>query len=182
MTDKDKFSVRIVSSKYLFEGKAVKLRIDTVELPDGRQTTREVVEHADCIAAIPVDAEGNVILVRQFREGIKQVLLEIPAGGIDDGETPEDAVRRELQEEIGLYPHHVERIGGFFSTPGYCKEYLHIYLAADLERKKLTAEDTDYIEVVRVPMPDIPELIASGEICDAKSIAALLMVPLLKTQ
>lgn len=182
MTDTSKDPFKVLSSLKIFDGRAVKLHVDTIELPDGRQTTREIVEHADCIAVIPVDAEGNVILVRQFREAVKKALLEIPAGGIDEGETPEDAVRRELQEEIGFFPHVVERIGGFYSTPGYCREYLYIYLAADLEPKKLTAEDTDYIEVVKVPMPEIPELIASGEICDAKSIAALLMVPLLKTR
>jgi ADP-ribose pyrophosphatase len=182
MTDSSKFNFQILSTEEIFKGRAVMLHIDAIRMPDGRETTREIVDHADCIAAIPIDAEGNVILVRQLREAVRKALLEIPAGGIDDGESPEDAVRRELQEEIGYYPHTVEKMGGFYSTPGYCKEFLYIYLATDLEPRKLTAEDTDYIEIVRVPMHLIPGLIVTGEICDAKSIAALLMVPLLKTQ
>jgi ADP-ribose pyrophosphatase len=182
MQDMQKLPFKLISTKQIYAGRAIKLRVDTIELSDGRQTTREIVEHVDCIAAIPVDNEGNVILVKQFREAANKFLLEIPAGGIDAGESPEEAVRRELQEEISYLPHKIEYIGGFYSTPGYCKEYLYVYLATDLELKKLTAEDTDYIEVIKVPLPKIPELIASGEICDAKSIAALLMVPLIKTQ
>ena len=101
-------------------------------------------------------------------------LLEIPAGGIEPGEEPVDCVRRELQEEIGYLPKKIERLGGFYSIPGYGTEYLHCYLATDLVPSRLVAEDTDEIEVVKVPLNKIPQLIASGEICDAKSIAALL--------
>ncbi len=113
-------------------------------------------------------------MVRQFREAVGKTLLEIPAGGIDQGEEPEDSVRRELQEEIGLLPLKIDKIGGFYSTPGYCTEYLYLYLARDLKPSRLEAEDTESIEVVRVPLAQIPALIASGEIYDAKSIAGLL--------
>ena len=101
-------------------------------------------------------------------------LLEIPAGGIEPGEEPVDCVRRELQEEIGYLPGKIEKLGGFYSIPGYGTEYLHCYLATDLKPSRLVAEDTDEIEVVKVPLNKIPQLIASGEICDANSIAALL--------
>jgi ADP-ribose pyrophosphatase len=105
---------------------------------------------------------------------VGKFLLEIPAGGIDDGEEPIDSVRRELQEEIGCFPHKIEKLGGFHSVPGYGTEYLHCFLATDLVPSRLVAEDTDDIDLVRVSTEEIPRLIASGEICDAKSIAALL--------
>ena len=101
-------------------------------------------------------------------------VLEIPAGGIDPGESPEAAVSRELQEEAGYVPRKVEKLGGFFSAPGYGTEYLYLYLASDLVPSPLQAEDTDNITLVRVPINDIAHIIASGRIRDAKSIAGLL--------
>jgi ADP-ribose pyrophosphatase len=143
-------------------------------MPSGRQTTREIVEHADCVAIIAIDANDNVLLVNQFRKPVEKGLLEIPAGGIDPGEDPVDCVCRELREETGYLPRKVERIGGFYSAPGYCTEYLHLYLATDLILSPLHAEDTESIKLVRVPIGQISNLIATGAICDAKSIAGLL--------
>jgi len=165
---------KLLHSRLIYEGRAVKLRVDTVQMPDGRKTTREIVEHSDCIAVVVIDADDNVLLVNQFRQAVGRELLEIPAGGIDPGEDPEAAVRRELQEEIGYLPRKLEKLGGFYSAPGYCSEYLHLYLAAELTPSQLYAEDTEGISIVRVTAGQIPSLIASGEICDAKSIAGLL--------
>jgi ADP-ribose pyrophosphatase len=106
---------------------------------------------------------------------VDRFLLEIPAGGIDPGEEPIDSVRRELQEEIGYFPRKIDKLGGFYATPGYGTEYLHCFLATDLVPSRLVAEDTEDIELVRVSPDEIHRLIVSGEICDAKSIAALLM-------
>ncbi len=164
-----------LSSKVVYSGRAVRLRVDDIKLPDGRQTSREVVEHSDCVAVIPLDADGNVLLVRQFRKPVEKELLEIPAGCIDPGEEPVATVRREMREETGYLPRKVERLGGFYASPGYCTEYLHLYLATDLVPDRLQAEDTDSIELVRVPISQITDLIASGTICDAKSIAGLLL-------
>ena len=169
-------SERAISSRQIYDGRAVKLRVDTVEKPDGRRTTREIVEHSDCVAAVVLDAEDNVLLVRQFRRAVGEGLLEIPAGGIEPDEDPIDCVRRELQEEIGYLPGKLSELGGFYSAPGYCTEYLYLYLAVDLVPSQLEAEDTDEIDVVRVPLSKVPGLIASGEIRDAKSIIGLLRV------
>lgn len=163
-----------LSSQQLYRGRAVSLRMDTVEKSDGKTTTREVVEHSNCVAVVVVDEQGNVLLVRQYRYPVGKFLLEIPAGGIDPNEEPIDCVRRELQEEIGYFPQKIEELGGFYSVPGYGTEYLHCYLATDLVPSRLIAEDSEGIEVVRVPISKITQLITSGEICDAKSIAALL--------
>ena len=165
---------KTLSSQLIYDGRAIKLRVDTVQMPNGRETTREIVEHSDCIAVVAIDADNNVLLVKQFRKPVEKELLEIPAGGINPDEDPEAAVRRELREETGYLPQKMERLGGFYSAPGYCSEYLHLYLATDFIPSRLFAEDTEEISLVRVPIAQIPSLITSGKICDAKSIAGLL--------
>ncbi|MCK4863749.1 MAG: NUDIX hydrolase, partial [Dehalococcoidales bacterium] len=140
-----------LSTQVIYEGRILKLRVDTVRTADGRKSTREVVEHDACIAVIAVDSGDNILLVRQYRQAIDKELLEIPAGGIDEGENIEEAVIREMREETGFRPQKVERLGGFYTTPGFCNEYLYLYLAEDLTPDPLSAEDTPGIEVVRVP-------------------------------
>ena len=167
-------SEEVLSSKLVFDGRAVKLRVDTIRMPDGRETTRETVEHSEVVVVVAIDADGKALLVRQFRHPAGKELLEIPAGGIDGDEDPETAVRREMQEETGYLPGKVERLGGFYSAPGFCTEYLHLFLATDLTPSRLYAEDTDEITLLRVSLTEVPGLITSGEICDAKSIAGLL--------
>ena len=163
-----------LSSEVVFDGRAIKVRVDTVRKPGGRQTTREIVEHSPVIVVVAVDADDNVLLVKQFRKPVEKELLEIPAGGIDEGEDIDAAVIREMREETGLRPQKLARLGGFYSTPGFCNEYLYLYLATDFTPDPLSAEDTAGIEVVRVPVTQVPELINSGKIEDAKSIAGLL--------
>lgn len=164
---------KTLASESVFKGRAVNLRIDTVEMTDGRRTTREIVEHAECVVVIPVDAEGNILMEKQYRYAIGKVLLEIPAGGIEPGESPVDAVRREMAEETGFSPKTVTALGGFYSSPGFCTEYLYLFLATDLVPNRLEADDTDEIEVVRTPVSEIGRLIDSGAIVDSKSIAGL---------
>jgi ADP-ribose pyrophosphatase len=165
---------KTLSSKVVFKGRALKMRVDTVLTADGRRSTREIVEHPDCIAVVAIDAQGNVLLEIQYRQALEKDLLEIPAGGIDNGEEPEDAVTREMREETGFRPQKVTKLTGFYSSPGFTTEYLHLYLATDLVPDPLAAEDTAGIEVVKVPLAQIPDLITSGKIQDAKSIAGLL--------
>ena len=167
---------RTLATERAYEGRIINLRVDTVELPTGRRTIREIVEHGDCAAIVALDAEDNVLLVRQYRKPVERALLEIPAGGIEPGEQPEECVSRELQEETGYSPRKVERLGGFYSSPGFCTEFLHLYLATNLVSSRLSADTDESIELVRVPLSQTPQLIASGEICDAKSIAGLLTV------
>ena len=164
---------KTLSSQLIYEGRAVRLRIDTVQMPSGRQSTRDIVEHSDCVAIVTIDANDNVLLVNQFRTAVGKELLEIPAGGMEPGEDPLATVQRELQEETGYLPQKVERLGGFYSAPGYCTEYLYLYLATDLIPSQLYAEDTESIKLIRVPVSQIPSLITSGNIYDAKSIAGL---------
>jgi len=161
---------RTLESKLVYEGREVKLRLDTVVLPSGRKTTREVVEHVDCVAVVAIDSEDNVLLVRQFRKPAEKVLLEIPAGGIEPGEQPIQCALRELEEETGYIAGKLERLGGFYSSPGYSNEFLHLFLATELQRGRRGAKEDEAIEVVPIPLAEIANLISSGEICDAKSI------------
>jgi ADP-ribose pyrophosphatase len=165
---------KTLSSKVVFEGRAIKVRVDTVRTVDGRRSTREIVQRSDCIAVIAVDDNGNILLENQFRKPIEKELLEIPAGGIDAGEDPEAAVVREMREETGFRPQKLKRLGGFYSSPGYATEYLYLYLATDLVPDPLSAEDTAGIELVPVSVAQIPALVTSGKIQDSKTIAGLL--------
>lgn len=165
---------KVISSEPIFSGKIIKVRIDTILDADGHEKTREIVEHSEAMVAVPVDDNGNVLLVRQYRLPTGKALLELPAGGIEPGEAVEEAVCRELREEVGYLPKTVMRMTGFYSAPGFTNEFLHLYLAKDLVPAKLTAEDTDEIEVVPTPLSKISELITSEQICDAKTVAGLL--------
>jgi ADP-ribose pyrophosphatase len=165
---------KTISTRRLFEGRAFNVRVDTVITVDGRESTRDIVEHSACVAIIARDADGDILLVRQYRKAVEKELLEIPAGGIDPGEDPETAVRREMQEETGYLPGRVVRLGGYYSSPGFCTEYLYFFLATDLQPGRLYAEDTPGIEVVRVKPGNIRRLIRTAQICDSKSVAGLL--------
>jgi ADP-ribose pyrophosphatase len=168
LTDKRE---RLLDSKHVYRGRAIHIRVDSVVKPNDIKTTREVVEHVDCVVILPIDSSGNILLVRQYRHAVDKELLELPAGSIDPGETPEEAATRELREETGYKPGKLEKLGGFYAAPGYCTEYLHFFRASQLERSPLTAEDTDEIDLVPISAGEVPGFIASGQICDAKTIA-----------
>jgi len=172
LTEKDLAKEKVVSSEYVFKGRAVNLRVDTVEV-SGCRTTREIVEHPECVVVVPVDTQGNILMVRQFRHAVGRELLELPAGGIEPGEDPASAVRREMSEETGFSPKNVTSLGGFYSAPGFCTEHLRLFLATDLTPNRLVAEDTEEIDLVLVPVDKAPALLDSGQIVDAKSIAGL---------
>jgi ADP-ribose diphosphatase len=168
-------SERTLHSERIYEGKIINLRVDTVKLPSGRRTKREIVEHEGCTAIVAIDAGNNVLLVRQYRKAVERMLLEIPAGGIEPGEKPLDGARRELEEETGFSAEKWEELSRFYTSPGFTTEYMYLYLATELKPLKRAADDDENIELVCVPLKKVPELIVSGEVCDAKSIAGLLM-------
>ncbi len=166
---------RTIKSETIFNGRLVNLRIDTVELPNGGTARREIVEHGEVVFIVPVDAAGNVLLVRQYRKPTEEELLEIPAGGIDSGEEPAEAAQRELREETGYMAGRLERMSSFYTTPGFCTEFSHLYLATDLKHSPLKSEADENIVVCPVATDQITRLIREGEIKDGKSIAGLLL-------
>jgi ADP-ribose pyrophosphatase len=164
-----------LESKTMFRGKIVNLRVDTVRLPSGRVVTREVAEHSDSVCIVPIDDQGRVLLVRQYRTPVGEALLELPAGGVEEGEVSEETVQRELQEETGNRAGTLRHLSSFWMTPGWCDEYMHTYLATDLTESRLAGDDDENIVVERFSLDRALELIGTGEIKDVKSIAGLLL-------
>jgi ADP-ribose pyrophosphatase len=165
-----------VASQRVYEGRLVNLRVDTVRLGNGRLTEREIVEHPGAVAVVALDEGGNAILVRQFRTAAEDELLEIPAGTLEAGEEPIACARRELKEETGYRAEYLEQIGCFYPSPGFCTEFIHLYLATGLQKGHSAPEDDEAIEIVNVPLSDIPAMLSRGEICDGKTIAGLLSI------
>jgi len=166
---------RVTASRRIYDGRIVALREDAVTLPNGRSALREVVEHGEVAAIVPIDADGNVILVRQYRLPAGAALLEIPAGGVDEGESIEAAAQRELREETGYRAERLERLAGFYVSPGYCTEFIQVFLATDLVEDPIEGDPDEEISLVRMSLLDAVRLIETGEIKDGKSIVGLLL-------
>ena len=165
-----------LTSETVYDGKLFKVIKETVRLPDGRVRPREIVKHPGAVALVPVDGEGRLILVRQYRRAVDKVLLEIPAGTREPGEDAETCALREIQEETGYKANNVTKMGGFYSAPGFCTEYLECFLLTDLEEiADVEGDEDEDIEIERLSKDEAIEAILRGEICDAKSICGILM-------
>ena len=171
----DSWSEPTVDTQIMYRGKILNLRVDTVRMPSGRLTTREIAEHSDSVCVVPIDDQGNVLMVRQYRKPAETELLELPAGGIEADEASDEAVLRELQEEIGYTAGKLQLLSSFWVAPGWSTEYMYAYLATDLSPASLAADDDENITVVPVPLEDVIELMEGGDIKDAKSITSLLL-------
>lgn len=163
-----------ISSERVFDGRLVKVRVDAVRLPSGREATREVVEHPGAVAILPVTEAGKLILVRQFRYAVGRSLLEVPAGTREPGEPDEATAIRELREEVGLQAGAIELLARFFISPGWCNEELVAFRATDLREVGAQPEPDEDLDIVEIDPAKIPSLIATGEIADAKTITAVL--------
>ncbi|MFQ6001172.1 MAG: NUDIX hydrolase [Anaerolineae bacterium] len=159
-----------IASERIYEGRLIGLRVDTVRPPGRRVAHREVV---DSVAIVALDEAKNLLLVRQYRKPTEKELFEIPAGTLEEGEEPESCARRELQEETGYVAGSLERLCGFYPTPGHCEEYIQIYLAQGLEPSGRGGEAD---ETYWFSWPQVLEMIDRGEIEDAKTIIGLLVL------
>ena len=166
---------KFVSSQKIFDGHIVSLTVDTVTLPNGAQATREVVHHPGAVCVVPLTDKGEVICVRQFRYPFSRVTLEIPAGKLDSkDEDPREAALRELREETGATCESLEFIGELYSSPAILGETIHMYLATGLSFGDCDPDDDEFIAVDRIPLGTLVDKRVSGEICDAKTQAAVL--------
>lgn len=168
------YKEKMISSKRIYEGRIINLRVDAVVLPDGKTTNREIVEYAGAVAIVPVNEKGELLLVRQYRYAVGETLLEIPAGKMEPGESYAACAGREMVEETGYEAGNLKHLISFYSTPGFTNEQIHLFLATDLVPKKQDLDEDEFIEVEIVSLKKAPEMILSGEICDAKSVAGIL--------
>jgi ADP-ribose pyrophosphatase len=162
----------------IFEGRVFAVDRDVVRMPNGREVTLEVVRHPRSVVLIPIPQPGHVILIRQYRYVVNQMLWELPAGSVDPGETPEAAARRECHEEIGQVPATIVRLAALLPTPGYCDEEMVFFRLSGLETPAEAAqldEDED-IEARVFELREAREMIRRGEIVDMKTVVGLAMV------
>ena len=174
MDTSDKEAPEVLSSEDVFRGRAFTVSVDRVR-EQGHEYPREVVRHPGSGVVLPLHGDGTVSLVRQYRHPAVKYLLEAPAGGRGQFESPEDCARRELEEELGLVAGRLELLAEFFVSPGFCAEKMWLYLASDLTETRARPEEDEFLEVVRLPLPRALELISTNEIEDAKTIIGLML-------
>jgi ADP-ribose pyrophosphatase len=171
---REKFEEKVIASQRLHEGRIINLREDTVTLPSGRTGKREVVEHKGAVAILPVRENGKIVLVRQFRHATDEVLLELPAGGLNAGEDPRDCAPRELVEECGLRAGKWTLMFSCFLAPGYSSELIHIFLAEELQDVPAEPEEDENLDIGEYSLDELMQLIDEGKVRDAKTLAGLL--------
>lgn len=165
----------LLKSEILMKGRAFSIRRDHLKTPDGRETKFEIIEHGGSVVIIPVDSNGNMLLVRQYRHATGQDLLELPAGTLDGDEDPKVCAAREIREETGMQAGTLTNLGDFYLVPGYSTEFMHVFLATGLRHNPLDADDDEFLSVESIPVAEAIQMAERGEIPDAKSLAALFL-------
>jgi ADP-ribose pyrophosphatase len=165
----------LLKKEIVYSGRAFTIRRDTLRLPDGHQSRFDVVEHVGSVIILPLDGQGNLLFVRQYRHAAGLDLLELPAGTLNKDESPDACAHREIREETGMAAGHLQHLGAFYLAPGYSTEYMHVYLATDLRSDPLEADADEFLTVEYIPLDRAMAIARAGEILDAKSLAALLL-------
>jgi ADP-ribose pyrophosphatase len=165
----------LLKSEPVFQGRAFKIRRDTLKMPDGRETKYEIVEHVGSVVIIPMDGQGNLLFVRQYRHAAGRDLLELPAGTRDGDEPYDVCAAREIREETGMAAGKLEHIGDFYLAPGYSTEFMAVFLAADLTHNPLDPDEDEFLQVEKIPVGKAIEMAEQGEFPDAKTLAALFL-------
>lgn len=166
---------RALRHQRVYEGRVLAVDVDEVEEPGGVRAAREVVRHRGSVAALPVHADGRVVLIRQYRYAVDQLVWELPAGRLDPGESPEAGARRELEEEVGLHADHLESISVFYTTPGFCDETMHLFRATDLREVPPRPEADERIETRVFTFEETRAMIERGLVREGKTLIALLL-------
>ena len=165
----------LLHSETLLKGRAFAIRRDLLKTPDGRETKFDIIEHGGSVVIVPLDADGNLLFVRQYRHAAEQDLLELPAGTLEKDEDPDVCATREIREETGFAAGNLERLGQFYLAPGYSTEFMVVYLATDLRHDPLDPDADEFLSVERIPVAKAIEMAERGEVPDAKSLAALFL-------
>lgn len=169
------FEEKTTSSREIFSGKILRLRVDDVTLPDGAESKREIVEHPGAVAIVAVNSSRELLLVKQYRKPIEQVTLEIPAGLLEKGEEPKDCGARELEEETGYQANNLQHLTTCYTSPGFSNEKLAVFLATDLIKTEQNLDDDEFVEIETIPLAKALEMIKDGEIVDGKTILGITM-------
>ena len=165
----------LIKSEILLQGRAFKVRRDYLKTPTGRETSLEIIEHGGSVVLIPIDDDGNLLFVRQYRHAVGEDLLELPAGTRDGDEPFEECAAREIREETGMEAGKLQKVGGFYLAPGYSSEFMVVFLATGLKDNPLDADDDEFLQVEKIPLKKAIQMAESGDVPDAKSLAALLL-------
>ena len=165
-----------ITSQMLYQGRVFNVRKDLVKTPADQQVSLEIVEHANAVTIIPLDEQGRLWFVRQYRHAAGVEILELPAGKLEAAEVPEACARREIREEIGMAAGKLEKVGEFYLAPGYSTEFMHVYLATDLHPDSLPGDEDEFLQVEVYPVEQAFQLASTGQVLDAKSLAALVLV------
>ena len=167
-----------LTTERLFDGKVFDVDRDKVRMPNGREVAVDVIRHPPSAVIVPVPEPGHVILIRQYRYPVNRWLWELPAGSVDEGETPEQAARRECHEEIGQVPDTVVRLGSMFPTPGYCDEEMFFFRVSGLAQpdEQAAVDEDEHIEVHVFTLKDAREMVRRGEITDMKTVVGLGLI------
>ncbi|MBO5918298.1 MAG: NUDIX hydrolase [Oscillospiraceae bacterium] len=168
-----------LSSRTVFEGKIITVKVDKAMLPNGAEASREVVEHPGGVCILALQEDGTVPLVRQFRYPLGDVMLELPAGKLEYGEQPRPAAIRELGEEVGLEPGRLTDLGFLYVSPGFCTERLYLYLAQDVKQVPVHPDEDEFLDIVHLPFGELVDMVMSGQITDGKTVAAVLKTKVL---
>ena len=167
---------QILSKETVYKGIAFNVENLLVRLPDERERNYNLVRHHNSVTIIPIDAENMVWFVTQFRMGSENILLELPAGVMDENETPMDCALREVREETGMAAGKMEQLGSVYLAPGYSNELNHIFLATDLHYDPLDMDEDEFLQVKKIPLKEMRSLVNEGKLQDSKSLAALYLV------
>lgn len=167
------------SVKNIFDGNIIQVRVETVELPDGKTASRELVAHGGGVGIIAVSEDGDVLMVSQYRIAAREMMLEIPAGKLEKGEDPLECGKRELIEETGYEAEEFTHLGTYYATPGYCEEKLHIYLARGLNFVGQNLDEGEFLNVKKYKLDDLYNMVMNNKIKDAKTAVAILKAKLL---
>lgn len=162
------------SSEIIYKGKIITLKKDIFQIEGKLPHQFDIIIHPGAVAMVPVNEKGNLLLVKQWRRAIEKIIIEIPAGTLEENEDPLECAQRELQEEIGYKAETFISLGGYYNAPGYSSEYLHIYIAKDLKPSPLVGDDLEYIDIVEMSLDQALSLIDEHKIEDAKTIASIL--------
>ncbi len=165
----------VLNTEEIYQGKTFRLHRDTVKMPDGREARLDIVDHPGSVVMVPVDADGNILFVRQYRHPTRLDLLELPAGTRDGIEPPETCAAREMREETGMAAAHLEQLAAFYLAPGYSTEFMYAFLCTDLTPNPLPPDSDEFLRVERIPVRRAMEMAERGDVQDAKSLAALLL-------